>query len=240
MNSNTTKDFYNRFTDIFIKYYGDNFQIYSPDNTKAFLNEQIEHMGIHDGMQLLDVGCGVCGPAIHFAKKRDVYIDCINLSDYQITLAQKKISEARLENKIKIFEMDYHALNKDVLKSGYDIIYLFESLGHTTEYEMVIDQLSALIKKNGILYIKDLFSLNADDEDNTEITEQRKSFYNYKPILLHVLTAALHKNKYKIEFIKQLSVKLNDNKLKSFVKELGFPDGERETGYWLELKAIKC
>lgn len=239
MNINNTKSFYNNFTDLFIKYYGNTLQVHSPNNMKDYLSNLIKRIGIKDNMLLLDVGCGVCGPAIYFAKKKKIKIDAINLSDYQIKIGEKNIKTERLENNIRIHEMDYHHLNKEVLQSKYDVVYFFESLGHTDQYEQVIKGISNIVKENGILYIKDLFSLNLDGGENIEITKEREDYYNYKPIILHKLLESLFVNRFRIEFIEHNNLKLNDNALQGFVKELGFPDGGKETGYWLEIKAIK-
>jgi len=239
MNTERTKYFYNNFSDTFIKYYGKTLQVYSPSDMKSYLKQLLKRIDFKNGMNVLDVGCGVCGPAIFFAGNRKINIDAITISQYQAELAKKNISESRLGNSIRVFEMDYHYLDKTILKPEYDVAYFFESLGHTDKYKQVIDELGSLIKIGGILYIKDLFSLNKDDDKNSDITQNRENYYNYKPIVLHKLMEALFYNDFRIEFIEHLDLKINSNNLKKFIGELGFPDDGKETGYWLEIKAIK-
>jgi cyclopropane fatty-acyl-phospholipid synthase-like methyltransferase len=239
MNADNTKQFYEKYTDIYIKHFGNNFQVYSPNNINKYLNEQLKSMEVKDGMQLLDVGCGVCGAAVYFAKKKKISIDCINLSGYQIEIGIKNVEAAKLANRINIYEMDYHSLNKAILKQKYDIVYFFESLGHTTRYKEVIDGINSIVKLNGVLFIKDLFSLNSIENRHSEIAQLREDFFHYKPIDLHELLAVLFYNNFKVEFIKSLDFKLDNLRLKNFIQDIGLPDGGKETGYWLEIKAIK-
>ena len=103
MNPNRVRDFYNKYTDTFIKYYGNVLQTYSSKNKNEYLKYLLKSIGINNNMNILDIGSGVCGPSIYFAKKKKVYIDCLNISEYQVQLSKANITANKLNEQIRIF-----------------------------------------------------------------------------------------------------------------------------------------
>ena len=91
-------DFYDRTNADFVKVYGEVIQAFRTHDLSNLLNYQANEMKLKSGMRVLDAGCGVCGPAIFFAREYGVQVDAITASSVQREAAQKRINEAGLQN----------------------------------------------------------------------------------------------------------------------------------------------
>ncbi|OPZ97716.1 MAG: Demethylrebeccamycin-D-glucose O-methyltransferase [Bacteroidetes bacterium ADurb.Bin408] len=122
------------------------------------LHEYImQSAGIKDGIKILDAGCGVCGPAIYFAGKRDINIDAITVSQKQADVAAENIIKAGLEHKISVRHADFHQVDKLFPENSFDLILFLESYGHAYNHEKLIKAATKVLKKGGHIYIKDYF-----------------------------------------------------------------------------------
>ncbi len=149
--------FYNEQTDNFLKVYGNVIQAFRTKDVSVLLNYQMEAMGLKPGIHILDAGCGVCGPAIHFAKNSDVTIEAITISEVQKVKSEQAIKENQLSDKIKVIRGDYHHLENHYPKNNFDVIYFLESFGHANDHLKVLDSAWGVLKPGGLIYIKDLF-----------------------------------------------------------------------------------
>lgn len=64
-------------------------------------------MGIRDGMRVLDVGCGVGGPAREIAKFSGAHITGLNNNDYQIERATRYAAQEGLADQLKYVKGDF-------------------------------------------------------------------------------------------------------------------------------------
>ena len=64
-------------------------------------------MGLKDGMNVLDVGCGVGGPAREIAKFAGVNITGLNNNDYQIERATHYAARERLSSQLSFTKGDF-------------------------------------------------------------------------------------------------------------------------------------
>ena len=64
-------------------------------------------MGLKRDMKVLDVGCGVGGPAREIAKFADVHITGLNISDYQIERAIRAAATYGLASQLKFVKGDF-------------------------------------------------------------------------------------------------------------------------------------
>ncbi|MFO7790090.1 MAG: class I SAM-dependent methyltransferase [Bacteroidales bacterium] len=137
--------------------YGKVIQAHRPTNVEDLLAYTARQAGIKDGMYILDVGCGVCGPAVYFAEHFDVKIDALTISEEQINYSKKFIAEKNLDDKIKLVKGDFHIMDKYFEKETYDLILMLESYGHAKCHKKVIQSAEKVLKKEGRIYIKDYF-----------------------------------------------------------------------------------
>lgn len=150
-------EFYNSYNDKFLQVYGDIIQAFRTHDVEKLLDYQIEAMGLKPGMKVVDAGCGVCGPAIYFAQKAGVEVHAVTISKEQYQVAQKKIAEAGLEEKVTVYHGDYHKLKDVIGKSDFDVVYFLESFGHSPYHHKAINAAWKILKNGGLLYVKDLF-----------------------------------------------------------------------------------
>jgi ubiquinone/menaquinone biosynthesis C-methylase UbiE len=155
--TNDVGEFYNQYNDKFLQVYGDVIQAFRTHDVGKLLDYQIEAMGLKEGMKVVDAGCGICGPAIYFAKNAGVEVHAVTISKEQYEQAQKRISEAGMESKVFVYHGDYHDLKSVIGTEGFDVVYFLESFGHSPFHSKAINSAWKVLKNGGLLYMKDLF-----------------------------------------------------------------------------------
>jgi len=164
------KEYYNQMTASYLENYGDVIQAFRPSNTEKLLDYVGRSAGLNWKLKVLDLGCGVGGPAIHFAKRWNVQVDAVTISDVQYNEAHRKIENAQLSGNISLHLGDYHHLEHlPIQDSFYDSVLFLESLGHSNNVALAIKNAYQKLKKGGVLYIKDFYKRVADT-----ISEQQK------------------------------------------------------------------
>jgi len=141
-----------------MKHYGSTFQAHRPENIEDLHSYLFGQIGFQEGERILDAGCGVCGPAIYFAKNCKVHIEALTNAEKQVAEAKKMISLASLKGSIEVNLGDFHELDKIYAPESFDRIYFLESFGHAKNKKAVIESAWRVLKYDGILYIKDYFA----------------------------------------------------------------------------------
>ena len=115
---------------------------------------------------LLEIGCGWGSFAIYAAKKYKCKITCITLSKKQFLYVKKRVSELKLNNKIKIKLIDYRSLNGKFDRIAS--IEMFEAVGEKY-WDTYFKKVKELLKPNGLAALQ-------------IITINNKRFLKYKEI----------------------------------------------------------
>ena len=77
-------------------------------------------MGLKPGQKVLDVGCGVGGPAREIARFSDVNIVGFNNNDFQLQRANAKTRKAGLSDKVSFAKGDFMQLSKQFGENSFD------------------------------------------------------------------------------------------------------------------------
>ena len=85
-------------------------------------------MVLRPGMRVLDVGCGVGGPAREIARFTDARIIGLNNNDFQIGRARKYTKKAGLENTVTFVKGDFMKLSEQFGENSFDAGGFFFSL----------------------------------------------------------------------------------------------------------------
>jgi cyclopropane fatty-acyl-phospholipid synthase-like methyltransferase len=198
--------FYDQYTPRFLETYGEVFQAYLDPADTNFLDGLVKAIGIEDGMRLIDAGCGVCGPAMHFAEGNDVTIDALTLSRVQVEHAQSRVEEAGLGDRVRVHEGDFHNLASMFDEGSFDLVYFLESLGHACSLATVIDAVRRVLRPEGVLYLREYFQAPVTTDERKRIldgfTRAVSREYRYMPLRLEETVKLLRKNGFLIDFIR--------------------------------------
>lgn len=77
-------------------------------------------MNLRRGMKVLDVGCGVGGPAREIAQFTDAQIIGLNNNDFQIQRARKYTKQAGLEGQVSFVKGDFMQLSQQFGDNSFD------------------------------------------------------------------------------------------------------------------------
>jgi SAM-dependent methyltransferase len=206
--------FYNKNHDAFIKVYGEIIQAFRTNNLDNILNYQINQINLQPEHRVLDAGCGVCGPARHFANNVGCSIDAISISEKQVSVSKELIEKERLSDKIKVHKQDYHEADKLFNRETFDKIYFLESFGHSPDKEKLLKSMWKVLKPGGEIYIKDLFRRISKNwlvqrKIDSEIDKINKAYY-YDVADLNEFVDLVRKIGYVIVFIKTIDIPLED------------------------------
>ncbi len=208
-------EFYNQTTDKFLAVYGEIIQAFRTNDVTKYLDYTAQSARLADGMTVIDAGCGVCGPALHFADKYPtIKIEACTVSSVQVEKANERIAAAGKQNQIAVTEGDYHKLNKTYPNSHFDRVYFLESFGHSNDKRTLLNGVWDVLKPGGMVYIKDLFRRISSDEWEQlhidHICGQINKAYCYHIADLNAILDILRSKGYILHFVKIPEVEVSE------------------------------
>ena len=108
-------------------------------------------MGLKPGMRVLDVGCGVGGPAREIARFSGANITGINNNQYQIDRARKYTLKAGLSDQLEFVKGDFMALADQFGENSFDAVYAIEATVHAPNFEGIYGEINKVLKPGGIV-----------------------------------------------------------------------------------------
>lgn len=128
-------------------------------------------MSLRPGMKVLDVGCGVGGPAREIAQFTDANIVGLNNNDFQIQRARKYTKRAGLEGQVAFVKGDFMKLSEQFGENSFDaggfflaavkshewtinppvIVYAIEATVHAPTWEGVYGEIMKVLKPGGVV-----------------------------------------------------------------------------------------
>ncbi|KAI5478185.1 hypothetical protein MNV49_005352 [Pseudohyphozyma bogoriensis] len=107
------------------------------------------HTGIKPGMRVLDVGCGVGGPAREIARFTDAEIVGLNNNAYQVSKATAYTKKQGLANQVSFVKGDFMKLEEQFGPNSFDAVYAIEATCHAPDWEGCYDQIKRVLKPGG-------------------------------------------------------------------------------------------
>ncbi|KAJ7915658.1 delta-sterol C-methyltransferase [Mycena leptocephala] len=107
-------------------------------------------MGLRPGMRVLDVGCGVGGPARAIAHFADVEVVGLNNNEFQIQRARRYAKRAGLSDKVTFVVGDFMKLEEQFGKNYFDAVYAIEATCHAPTFEGVYGEIFKVLKPGGV------------------------------------------------------------------------------------------
>ena len=204
-NAEKVRAFYNQNTDNFIAVYGEIIQAFRTTNVSDYLDYTIKSAKLKPGERLLDAGCGVCGPAVYFAKHvSNIQIEACTVSDTQAEKGEANINANNLADTVRVTRADYHNIASVYGKEQFDVVYFLESFGHSTQKTVLIDACCDVLKPGGRVYIKALCKLGI-----TPICKDIDAGYKYDTANLSDVLDKIRSKGFILSFVKVPEVDLS-------------------------------
>ncbi|THU81749.1 delta-sterol C-methyltransferase [Dendrothele bispora CBS 962.96] len=126
------------------------------------------NMSLKPGMKVLDVGCGVGGPAREIAQFTDCQVVGLNNNDFQIGRARKYTKKMGLEGQVSFVKGDFMKLSEKFGENSFDAVYAIEATVHAPTWEGVYGEIYKVLKPGGIFGVYEWCMTDDWDPSNPE------------------------------------------------------------------------
>ncbi|MFF8960616.1 SAM-dependent methyltransferase [Streptomyces sp. NPDC014894] len=114
----------------------------------------IEKVVLSPGGHLLDVGCGIGGPAVRLARATGAEVTGITVSREQITLATRLAEHSGLGGRVRFGYADAMALPHP--DASFDAAWLLESVIHMPDRARALREIARVVRPGGRVVLTDL------------------------------------------------------------------------------------
>lgn len=102
-------------------------------------------------MRVLDIGCGVGGPAREIARFSGAHITGVNNNQFQVERATKYTAKAGLSNQLDFVKGDFMKLSEMFGTGSVDAVYAIEATVHAPNFEGIYGEIMKVLKPGGIV-----------------------------------------------------------------------------------------
>ncbi|KAL0938452.1 uncharacterized protein CTRU02_205062 [Colletotrichum truncatum] len=166
-----TRQYYNLATDFYEYGFGESFHFSRAAIAENFKQSIIRHehylakaINIKTGMKVLDVGCGVGGPAREIAKFTGAYITGININEYQVERATRYAKKQGMQNQLQYVQADFMKIPFE--DNTFDAVYAIEATVHAPSLEAVYSEIYRVLKPGGVFGVYEWVMTESYDNDN--------------------------------------------------------------------------
>lgn len=200
-------EYYDKTTEDYLATYGNTIQAYRPESEDDLHNYVIKSAKLKKHQNILDAGCGVGGPAIFFAKKLNLNILGISISQHQIELANKFSQKKWLKGKVNFQVGDFHQISELSPEASMDRVLFLESLGHSHQPKVAISEAFKVLKPGGAVYVKDFFPYEFEEEDvqnkYNQVVQNINEAYCYHVLDLNNTIKQFRQTGFEVGYIKK-------------------------------------
>ncbi|POS86119.1 sterol 24-C-methyltransferase [Erysiphe pulchra] len=173
-----TRQYYNLSTDLYEYGWGQSFHFCRFAYGEPFYQAIARHehylaakIGINEGDKVLDVGCGVGGPAREIAKFTGAHITGLNNNDYQIERATRYAHKEGLSHQLNFVKGDF--MQMSFPDNTFDCVYAIEATVHASSLEQVYGEIFRVLKPGGTFGVYEWLMTDKYDNDNQHHREIR-------------------------------------------------------------------
>ncbi len=146
--------YYDLVTDFYEYGWGQSFHFAPRKKGESFKDSLIRHehylvgrLGLHEGSEVLDLGCGVAGPLREIAHHTGARITGVNNNAYQIAKCDKYIEEEGLTGQCSTLKADFmHLPTPD---RSFDAVYTIEASCHAPDRLALFKEVYRVLKPGG-------------------------------------------------------------------------------------------
>ncbi|KAL9096730.1 MAG: hypothetical protein Q9165_001218 [Trypethelium subeluteriae] len=168
-----TRHYYNLATDLYEYGWGSSFHFcrfaYGEPFRQAIARHEhyLAHvMGLRDDMVVLDVGCGVGGPAREMVKFSGANVVGLNNNDYQIERATRYAAKEGLSDKLSFTKGDF--MQMSFPENSFDAVYAIEATVHAPSLEGIYGQIFRVLKPGGVFGVYEWLMTDKYDNEDPE------------------------------------------------------------------------
>ena len=173
-----TRHYYNLATDLYEYGWAQSFHFCRFSKGEAFRQALARHehylahkMNLQEGSTVLDVGCGVGGPAREIAKFSGASIVGLNNNDYQIERATRYAKAEGLDKQVKFVKGDF--MQMSFPDNSFDAVYAIEATVHAPSLEGIYSEIYRVLKPGGVFGVYEWLMTDNYDNDNAHHREIR-------------------------------------------------------------------
>ncbi|KAI5308166.1 Delta(24)-sterol C-methyltransferase, partial [Ascosphaera atra] len=173
-----TRHYYNLATDFYEYGWGSCFHFCRFTKGEPFRQAIARHehylahtMGLREEQLVLDVGCGVGGPAREMVKFAGVNVVGINNNDYQIERATHYAAKEGLSEKLRFTKGDF--MQMPFGDATFDAVYAIEATVHAPSLEDIYKEIFRVLKPGGTFGVYEWVMTDKYDPNNEEHREVR-------------------------------------------------------------------
>ncbi|KAK8069512.1 Sterol methyltransferase [Apiospora phragmitis] len=171
-----SRQYYNLATDLYEYGWCESFHFcrfaYGETFSKAIARHEhyLAHsIGLKSNMRVLDVGCGVGGPAREIVKFAGCHVTGLNLNDYQVQRARSYAAKEGLSHKLDFVQGDF--MHIPFPDNFFDAVYAIEATCHAPSLEGVYSEILRVLKPGGTFGVYEW--LMKDAYDNADLAHRR-------------------------------------------------------------------
>jgi sterol 24-C-methyltransferase len=105
-------------------------------------------LGLTEPMKVLDLGCGVGGPARNIARFSGASVTGVNNNDYQVRRGNSKCVKEGVADRVQLVKADFMAL--PFAAGSYDAAYAIEATCHAPDRTACFAQIFKALKPGGV------------------------------------------------------------------------------------------
>ncbi|OAA74327.1 Sterol methyltransferase [Akanthomyces lecanii RCEF 1005] len=173
-----TADYYNLVTDIYEYAWGQSFHFCRFAYGETFRQAIARHehylahsINIQKGMRVLDVGCGVGGPALEIAKFTGANVTGLNNNDYQIARGTRYAAKQGLAKQVDFVKGDF--MQMSFPDNAFDAVYAIEATVHAPSLEGIYSEIFRVLKPGGTFGVYEWLMTDEYDNNNLRHREIR-------------------------------------------------------------------
>ncbi|KAK7413844.1 Sterol 24-C-methyltransferase erg6b [Neonectria punicea] len=171
-----TRQYYNLATDLYEYGWSQSFHFcrfaYGETFHRAIARHEhylAHNIGIKPNMKVLDVGCGVGGPAREIVKFTGAHVTGLNINEYQASRATNYAKREGLSHKLKFVQGDFMKI--PFPDNSFDAVYAIEATVHAPSLKGVYSEILRVLKPGGVFGVYEW--LMTEIYDNARLDHRR-------------------------------------------------------------------
>ncbi|CAM1511866.1 Fc.00g093790.m01.CDS01 [Cosmosporella sp. VM-42] len=171
-----TRQYYNLATDLYEYGWSQSFHFcrfaYGESFHRAIARHEhyLAHsIGIKSDMKVLDVGCGVGGPAREIVKFTGAHVTGLNINEYQVSRAGNYAEREGLSSKLSFVQGDF--MSMPFPDNSFDAVYAIEATVHAPSLQGVYSEILRVLKPGGVFGVYEW--LMTEDYNNDNLTHRQ-------------------------------------------------------------------